>query len=137
MRLAGWNLNDYRTTTEARGEMTRTCGADTFGGVGKISYIFKGHGKATLNYGNCHKKGKTQVYLNKHRMDWAYYTTNKEISFAYAPGDTLMIREKNQGVFIIYALKISCNGKTAPRRLADYNEGFRMGQRLSGPWDGK
>ena len=143
MSSAGWNLNDVRTTTESRGKATRTCGLDTFWGynygndVGKISYIFKGHGIAMLNFGNCHTKGKTQVYLNKERISTATRMENKQINFTYAPGDTLMIREKKMGIFIIHAMKISCNGQAAPRKLADYNKGLHRDQRLSGSWDGK
>ena len=120
MSLAGWNLNGVRTTIEERGKGTRICGLDTFWGynygndVGKISYIFKGHGNALLSFGNCHTKGKTQVYLNKDRIGTATRIENKQISFTYAPGDTLTIKEKNMGIFIIRALKISCNGKAAP-----------------------
>ena len=119
MRLAGWNLNGVDTTTTASSKASRTCGVDTFWGynygksVGKISYIFKGNGNATLNFGNCHKKGTTKVYLNKDRIGSASRIENKQINFTYTPGDTLRIKEVGQGIFIIHALKISCNGKTA------------------------
>ena len=119
MSSAGWNLNDVRTTTESRGKATRTCGVDTFWGynygndAGKISYIFKGHGNAILNFDNCLKKGTTKVYLNKDRIGSASRIENKQINFTYTPGDTLRIKEVGQGIFIIHALKISCNGKTA------------------------
>ena len=119
MRLAGWNLNDVHTTTTASSKASRTCGVDTFWGytygkpVGKISYIFKGDGKATLDFGNCHTKGTTKVYLNKNRIGSATRIENKQINFTYTPGDTLRIEEVNMGIFIIRALKISCNGKSA------------------------
>ena len=119
MSLAGWNLNGVRTTIEERGKGTRICGLDTFWGynygndVGKISYIFKGDGKATLDFGNCHTKGTTKVYLNKDRIGSATRIENKQINFTYTPGDTLRIEEVNMGIFIIRALKISCNGKSA------------------------
>ena len=103
----------------------------------RISYIFKGDGKATLNFGNCHTKGKTKVYLNNDLISSATKMENKQIDFTYTAGDTLMIKEVKMGIFIIRAMKISCNGKAAPRKLADYNEGLRGDQRISGSWDGK
>ena len=119
MSLAGWNLKYLDVHPIATSKATRWCGADTFWGynygrkVGKITYIFKGDGEARLNFGNCFTKGTAKVYLNKNEIGSANMKEKKQINFAYTTGDTLRIKEVGSGVFIIHALKISCDGKTS------------------------
>ena len=119
MSLAGWNLNELDVHPIATSKYNRWCGADTFWGynygrkVGRITYIFKGDGEAQLNFGNCYTMGTAEVYLNKNKIGSVKTKENKEINFAYTTGDTLRIKEVGPGIFIIHALKISCDGKTS------------------------
>ena len=119
MSLAGWNLKKLDVHPIATSKFNRWCGSDTFWGynygrkVGRISYIFKGDGEARLNFGNCFTKGTAKVYLNGNKIGLAKRKENKQIKFAYTTGDTLKIKEVGTGIFIIHALKISCNGKTS------------------------
>ena len=119
MVSAGWNLKDIEVDPIKKSKYTRYCGTETFWGykygkpVGKITYSFKGDGKATLKFGNCYKGGRAKVYLNKNLLDSTTRYKNKTIHFEYKQGDTLMVKETGAGIFIIHSLKISCNGKVA------------------------
>ena len=119
MISAGWKLKDIEVDPIKKSKYTRYCGTETFWGykygkpVGKITYSFKGDGKATLKFGNCYKGGRANVYLNKTFLASTTRYENKTIHFDYKPGDTLMVEETGAGIFIIHSLKISCNGKVA------------------------
>ena len=120
---AGWNLD---LDSRYRHRYIKHCGTDTFWGyeygsaVGTMSYVFKGHGRATLKFGNCYTYGVTKVYLNDKRIGSAKSKTKNEIILSYKPGDTLRLtgretlrltEEASKGIIIIYSLMISCNGK--------------------------
>ena len=111
---AGWNLD---LDSRYRHRYIKHCGTDTFWGyeygsaVGTMSYVFKGHGRATLKFGNCYNYGVTKVYLNDKRIGSAKSKTKNEIILSYKPGDTLKLTEAPKGIIIIYSLMISCNGK--------------------------
>ena len=113
---AGWNL-DLKNDPIATSSYRKHCGTHTFWGykygkkVGTMSYVFKGHGGATLKFGNCYTRGETKVYLNDKFIRSAKSKTKNQISFTYKPGDTLRLKEVNTGIIIIYSLMISCNGK--------------------------
>ena len=113
---AGWNL-DLKNDPIATSRYRKFCGTDTFWGykhgqpVGKMSYVFKGHGGATLKFGNCWRRGVTKVYLNDKLIGSAKSKRQDEINLTYKPGDTLRLKEVNEGIIIIYSLMISCNGK--------------------------
>ena len=118
MISAGWNLNDIEDDPVKIARWNKYCKTETFWGykygpaVGKISYIFKGDGKASLEFGNCFTRGMAKVYLNKDLIA-STRGENTEKVFAYKKGDILMIKEVDTGIFIIHSLKISCTGKVA------------------------
>ena len=122
---AGWNL-DLKNDPIATSSYRKHCGTHTFWGykygkkVGTMSYVFKGHGEATLKFGNCYTRGETKVYLNDKRIGSAKSKTKNEIILSYKPGDILRLtgretlrltEEASKGIIIIYSLMISCNGK--------------------------
>ena len=119
MISAGWNLKDIELDPIKKSKYTKYCGTETFWGykygkpVGKITYNFKGDGKATLKFGNCYKRGRANVYLNKTFLASTTRYENKTIHFEYKSGDTLMVEETGTGIFIIRSMKISCSGKVA------------------------
>ena len=67
--------------------------------IGRIKAIFKGNGKAYLDYGNCAKQGVTKVFLNNRKVGIAGpRTRSKLVSFRYIKGSTLTIEEHCLGI---------------------------------------
>ena len=81
------------------------CNSHTFYGfkpgwqVGRIRAVFKGNGKAHLDFGNCAKQGVTKVFLNNYKIGIAGpRTRSKLVSFSYTKGSTLRIEEHGLGI---------------------------------------
>ena len=114
MTSAGWVLDvDDDMTNYAY-----YCGASTFWGykfgwpIGRVSAVFKGVGRAVLDFGECYYKGVTKVYLNDMQLGTALTNQKSEIiDFKYKPGDTLKLEEEGVGIIIINSLIITCAGK--------------------------
>ena len=111
MEAAGWIVHVDDTNNSVP-----TCG-DPFWGhkkghaVGFVHAVFKGYGNATLNFGNCNKKGTVMAYLNRVKIGYAnpMEKTITGIQFRYKPGDVLTLDEK-LGIIKIFELSLSCKG---------------------------
>ena len=113
MRAGGWNVDGAPDQALIWGKAL-CLEPDTFWGylharpVGRVSATFKGSGRATLDFGNCFKVGRTQVFLNGKRIGSA---NKKEVSrivqFDYNSGNTLMLTEEGEGIIKINSLKLA------------------------------
>ena len=88
--------------------MNKTWFGYTYGyPVGSVKTTFLGNGKAVLNYGNCYYKGQVKVLLNKKQISSANGNViNKEVTFNYSKGDTLIIKEVNVAIIKLNSLEI-------------------------------
>ena len=110
MVVGGWTIN----APDQSNAWAKDCGGyNTFWGytngspVGYVSAIFKGSGIATLNFGNCWKKGITKVYLNGQVVGSAGpFQSSVVARFNYKSGDNLKIAEENMGIIKINSLKL-------------------------------
>ena len=110
MVVGGWTINAPHQSDE----WAAGCGGyNTFWAytnaapVGYVSAIFKGSGIATLNFGNCWKKGITKVYLNGNAVSSAGpFQSSVVARFNYKSGDNLKIAEENMGIIKINSLKL-------------------------------
>ena len=110
MVVGGWTINAPHQSDE----WAAGCGGyNTFWAytnaapVGYVSAIFKGSGIATLNFGNCWKKGITKVYLNGQVVGSAGpFQSSVVARFNYKSGDNLKIAEENMGIIKINSLKL-------------------------------
>ena len=110
MEVGGWIINAPHQSNE----WAKGCGGyNTFWGytnaapVGYVSATFKGSGIATLNFGNCWKKGITKVYLNGQVVGSAGpFQSSVVARFNYKSGDNLKIAEENMGIIKINSLKL-------------------------------
>ena len=101
--------------------------------VGRVTYKFKGFGKAKLVFGNCHhgppqtfatpeqikesneiERSLVMAYLNYqiNSMKIAYWQQDVTFEFLYEPGDILYIEEKLRAVLVIHSFHLECEGKT-------------------------
>ena len=79
--------------------------------VGFVSTIFKGSGKATLNYGNCYSTGVVKVYVNNFlRSKASANVKHKMVTFEYSKGDVLKILEINTAIIKLNSLELDCRG---------------------------
>ena len=77
--------------------------------IGSISVKFKGPGLATLDFGNCYKKGIVEVFLNGGRKSTANANVkSKRIIFEFSTGDELKIIEKGSGIIKLNSLNVEC-----------------------------
>ena len=78
--------------------------------VGSISATFQGAGTADLSFGNCLNGGIVQVTLNKFEISKKLMKGKKEVTFEYAKGDNLTIREYGGTIWKLYSLTLyNCN----------------------------
>ena len=76
--------------------------------IGTISAVFHGSGSAVLNYGNCYFQGQVVVSLSgKEISRVGAFVFEKEISFNYAKGDILELKEINIGIIKLNTFKIN------------------------------
>ena len=104
--------------------------------VGRVTYKFKGFGKAKLVFGNCAhfhppkqpqgptpqeiqeskeiERSSVMAYLNYqiNSMKIAYWQQDVTFEFLYEPGDILYIEEKLRAVLVIHSFHLECEGKT-------------------------
>ena len=74
---------------------------------GSISAKFKSSGSATLDFGNCYKKGIVVVNLNGARKSAAKAKVpSKSINFEFVTGDELKIIEKEGGIINLNSFKV-------------------------------
>ena len=74
--------------------------------IGSISVKFKGPGLATLDFGNCYKKGMVLVSLNGAIISGAKGNEkSKTVTFDFVPGDELKISEKEVGIISFNSFK--------------------------------
>ena len=77
--------------------------------MGSITTKFKGSGLATLDFGNCYKKGIVVVFLNGGRKSTANANVkSKRIIFEFSTGDELKIIEKGSGIIKLNSLNVEC-----------------------------
>ena len=114
----GWKINvEYSSSADQFDDYTHICGNETFYGyntdntVGEVSTTFKGYGKATLSFGNCHKKGHVVVTLNNRELARVHASNpNNVIAFYYKTGDVLHIKEVLTAIIKLNYLKLECGG---------------------------
>ena len=119
MEKNGWIVDTSNNIPYWQKELNdRFCNSDSFYGfksgydVGTVTAIFRGHGRAFLNFGNCGKQGYTKVFLNNLCIGIAGpKTPSKDISFHYSPGSILFIEEHFSGIIKLNYLKLDCNGE--------------------------
>ena len=76
--------------------------------IGTISATFHGSGSAVLNYGNCYFQGLVVVSLNgKEISRVGAFVFEKEISFNFAKGDILELKEIYTGIIKLNTFKIN------------------------------
>ena len=76
--------------------------------IGTISATFHGSGSAVLNYGNCYFQGQVVVSLNgKEISRVGGFVFDKEISFNFAKGDILELKEINIAIIKLNTFKIN------------------------------
>ena len=83
-------------------------GYATGAAIGTISATFLGSGSAVLNYGNCYFQGQVVVSLSgKEISRVGAFVFEKEISFNFAKGDILELKEINTGIIKLNTFKIN------------------------------
>ena len=76
--------------------------------IGSIKTKLKGCGTAQLNFGNCYKKGITQVTLDEKVIGEAHHSTiSKIIEFDFEDGAILELQELNTGIIVFNDLAIT------------------------------
>ena len=111
MEENGW---EFHVSQWDKSEFVDICGNDTWYGcnrghvTGSISTNFKGSGYGVLTFGNCWTHNEVEVYLNKHKISYAFGNVKrKEIQFHFSPGDKLQVTE--DGAMIkLHSLSITC-----------------------------
>ena len=90
-----------------------TCKTNTFWGwasseaVGSAKAILKGHGTATLKFGNCYDSGNVKVYLNDLLLETATPKQFLSVTFAFSENDVLIVKE-DFAVMQLNSLEIAC-----------------------------
>ena len=116
----GWKLNVKYSHEDDTLEVEDICGNNTFYGYsydtgndkGHITATFIGFGNATLTFGNCGNRGSIVLTLNNHTLGSAGEMENQTITFSYAEGDILMLKQTEDVAIIkLYAFDMRCSGK--------------------------
>ena len=120
MESNGWKIQTTHSSSDPNDGQAQTCGTETFygynrgkePGLAELSATFKGHGKATLSFGNCYR-GQVVVLLNNNEVARAQGSdSNDTITFHYKMGDVLCIKEVFLSVIKLYYLKLECGGNS-------------------------
>ena len=75
--------------------------------IGSISVKFKGPGLATLDFGNCYKRGAVVVRFNGATKGEAEANVlSKSITFEFNKGDELKISEEGSGMIKLNSFKV-------------------------------
>ena len=78
---------------------------------GQISTELKGYGSASLEFGNCINEGTVKVFLNDKEIGSTIdKKERKTIQFEFWDGDTLVIKEENNGMILFSDFKYTCIG---------------------------
>ena len=78
---------------------------------GQISTELKGYGSATLEFGNCINEGTVRVFLNDNEIGSGVdKKERKKIQFEFWHGDTLALKEENNGMILFGDFKYTCTG---------------------------
>ena len=115
MQKNGWKI-DAANSMDTR--YSKQCGNKTWFGynhgssIGSVWTRFRGNGTATLNFGNCYRRGLVIVYLNGIEISRAHRNTLKmETNFEYSKGDVLSIKEFDVAIIKLNSLKLSHQGE--------------------------
>ena len=118
MTANGWTVDVYYSNDTPNNWYSSNCNSGTFYGycygnyIGSVTASFKGSGKATLDFGNCHTAGVTKAYLNgKEIAQASTLTMSKEVTFTYRPGYILKLDEQKHGIIQLNSLKLECNDR--------------------------
>ena len=85
------------------------------GGVGSISTILHGNGRAFLNFGNCYTGGQVKVSKNDIEILSLDGLTTAQIEIEFQDGDVIKLSEHNVGVIQFNDLSIvECITPTIP-----------------------
>ena len=84
--------------------------------IGSISTIFKGRGRARLDFGNCWTTGTVKVHLDGTFIAFAPGNTpSKTVEVYFNIGSILKITEENSAIISYNSLHIiQCNGVNKP-----------------------
>ena len=118
MEMNGWTTDINNGDTAYNNWIySSLCGDSTFWGynylwpIGSVSAVFKGSGKARLNFGACSLYGTTKVYLNNRQIGIAQKRKLDVVTnFQYKKGDILKLEEEGMGIIKINSLKLACTG---------------------------
>ena len=118
MEANGWDTDvQYSSSSDWNDDYGRICSTETFYGykggapVGTVSVIFRGEGKATLNFGNCYDKGRVVVMLNDIELAAARASRPQEqITFYYKKDDVLLVKEVFEAIVKLHSLDLECGG---------------------------
>ena len=115
MQKNGWKIEAANSMDT---KYSKQCGNKTWFGynygssIGSLSTRFHGNGTATLNFGNCYRRGLVIVYLNGIEISRAHRNTLKmETNFEYSKGDVLSIKEFDVAIIKLNSLKLSHQGE--------------------------
>ena len=115
MLINGWEFHGINY--HMPNDMSSSCGENTwygfkYPGIGNITATFGGWGTATLDYGNCHMAGQTNVFVNDILLDTAKKDTpSKQVEFDFSPGDLILINEVDEGIIKLTSLTLKCRGE--------------------------
>ena len=80
---------------------------------GNITATFQGSGNATLDFGNCYKRGMVEVFVKSAKSkkwvskgDANKNEKSKSIQFEFSPGDELKIMEPKNGMITLKSFKV-------------------------------
>ena len=109
MESNGWVF--HGTKGCGNGNWYGDCGTESWycsgASIGSISTNFKGSGMATLDFGNCYKKGMVMVFVNGvSKSDANENEKSKIIKFKFDAGDELKITEKEGGIIKLNSFKV-------------------------------
>ena len=126
--VSGWTFNGVKSGpwNENATQWGRGCAkASWFGWAwpeeASIIFTLHGKGKATLEFGNCHKTGNVALYLNDVKLSSVGANKEAQVEFEFNDGDVLKITE-NKAIIQFNNLRIvGCpEGKRLFLGLHDY-----------------
>ena len=115
----GWIVNvDYSNGEDPHEGKEGSCKSGQFYGynlkygIGRVSAIFKGSGKANLRYSDCFNAGWVTVSLNGLEIDSTEIDQKRieTVTFQYEKGDFLELKEFNRAYIELYSLDLYDGG---------------------------
>lgn len=115
----GWNVDvDYSNGEDPHEGKGSSCKSGQFYGynlkygIGRVSAIFKGSGKANLRYSDCFNAGWVTVSLNGLEIDSTEIDQKRieTVTFQYEKGDFLELKEFNRAYIELYSLDLYDGG---------------------------